>query len=36
MKLWVEQFLHIELQQNGKKGNGGHLDEEFYASSFNI
>jgi len=28
-ELWVEQFPPTELQQNGKKENGGHLDKNF-------
>ena len=28
-ELWVEQFPRIDLQQNGKKENGGHLDKNF-------
>jgi len=29
LRLWAELYLPTELQQNGKKENGGHLDKNF-------
>jgi hypothetical protein len=27
--LWAELYPHLELQQNGKKANGSHLDKNW-------